>query len=315
MKANELKGHLAMTGANVMWGVMSPVSKLVLAGSLISPLILSELRIFGATALFWIASMFTKPEHVPHKDMMKLFFAALLGVVFNQGAFIFGLGMTSPIDASIITTSTPILTMVIAALYLREPITGKKVLGIFLGATGALLLILSSQQANASGQSGNIWGDLLCFSAELCFSLYIVLFKGIIGRYSPVTLMKWMFTYSSICLVPFSYGELSQVVWSSLDLATYAGIAFVVVGATFLSYLLIPIGQHNLRPTVATMYCYVQPIIASIVTILWGMDRFNLWKVIAVVFVFSGVFLVTRSKSRAQMEAYEREKRRLAEKG
>lgn len=296
-----------MTVANVMWGMMSPISKIIMAGSIITPLVLTNLRIFGATLLFWLASCFCKQEHVTHKDMMKLFFASLLGIIFNQGAFIFGLGLTSPINASIITTSTPILTMVIAALYLKEPITGKKVLGIFLGATGALTLILSSQQM-INGNGSNIWGDLLCFFAELSFSLYIVLYKGLIGKYSPVTLMKWMFTYSSICLIPFSYGTFSEVDWSGLNIQIYAGITFVIVGATFIGYLLIPVGQHNLRPTVVTMYCYVQPIVASIVAILWNMDSFNIWKVIAVVLVFSGVFLVTRSKSRAQMEAYERNK-------
>lgn len=290
-----------MTVANVMWGMMSPISKVIMAGGIITPLILTNLRIFGATALFWLASCFCKREHVRHKDMMKLFFAALLGIVFNQGAFIFGLGLTSPINASIITTSTPILTMVIAALYLREPITGKKVMGIFLGATGALTLILSSQQIS-SGNGSNIWGDLLCLFAEVSFSLYIVLYKGLIGRYSPVTLMKWMFTYSSICMIPFSYSQFSAVNWGGLDGQMIAGTTFVIVGATFLGYLLIPIGQHNLRPTVVTMYCYVQPIVASIVAVLWNMDSFSIWKVVAVILVFSGVYLVTRSKSRAQME-------------
>lgn len=301
MKNNAWKGHLGMTVANVMWGMMSPISKVIMAGGIITPLILTNLRIFGATALFWLASCFCKREHVRHKDMMKLFFAALLGIVFNQGAFIFGLGLTSPINASIITTSTPILTMVIAALYLREPITGKKVMGIFLGATGALTLILSSQQIS-SGNGSNIWGDLLCLFAEVSFSLYIVLYKGLIGRYSPVTLMKWMFTYSSICMIPFSYSQFSAVNWGGLDGQMIAGTTFVIVGATFLGYLLIPIGQHNLRPTVVTMYCYVQPIVASIVAILWNMDSFSIWKVVAVILVFSGVYLVTRSKSRAQME-------------
>lgn len=301
MKNNAWKGHLGMTVANVMWGMMSPISKVIMAGGIITPLILTNLRIFGATALFWLASCFCKREHVRHKDMMKLFFAALLGIVFNQGAFIFGLGLTSPINASIITTSTPILTMVIAALYLREPITGKKVMGIFLGATGALTLILSSQQIS-SGNGSNIWGDLLCLFAEVSFSLYIVLYKGLIGRYSPVTLMKWMFTYSSICMIPFSYSQFSAVNWGGLDGQMIAGTTFVIVGATFLGYLLIPIGQHNLRPTVVTMYCYVQPIVASIVAVLWNMDSFSIWKVVAVILVFSGVYLVTRSKSRAQME-------------
>lgn len=294
-----------MVGANVMWGFMSPVSKMVLVGSCITPLVMTDMRVFGATILFWIASLFTKREQVEHKDLMRLFFASLLGIVFNQGSFLFGVGLTSPIDASIVTTSTPILTMIIAAIYLKEPVTGKKVLGIFFGASGALLLILSGQKI-ANGNSSNIWGDLLCLLAQLSFSLYIVIYKDLIGRYHPVTLMKWMFTYASICIVPFSYSQIAAVDWQSLQPQIIAGVAFVVFCGTFLSYLLVPIGQRILRPTVASMYNYVQPIIASIVAIYWGMDSFSLLKVVAVALVFSGVFMVTRSRSRAQMEAEEK---------
>ena len=300
MNTNELKGHAAMLTANVMWGLMSPVAKLVFLGSAVTPFIMVDVRIVGAAVLFWIASFFTKREHVPHEDMLKLFFASLLGIVCNQGLYTFGLGITSPIDASIITTSTPILTMVIAAFYLKEPVTGKKVLGIFTGAGGALLLILSNKNINVS-QEGNVWGDIICLLAELSFSVYLVLFKGLISRYSPVTLMKWMFTYASICIIPFSYSGLITFDWASVPLELVGGMAFVVLGGTFFSYLLSPVAQRSLRPTVVSMYCYVQPIVASIVTVYWGMDSFNLLKVMAVFLVFTGVFLVTRSKSRAQM--------------
>lgn len=150
-------------------------------------------------------------------------------------------------------------------------------------------------------QEGNVWGDIICLLAELSFSVYLVLFKGLISRYSPVTLMKWMFTYASICIIPFSYSGLITFDWTSVPLELVGGMVFVVLGGTFFSYLLSPVAQRSLRPTVVSMYCYVQPIVASIVTVYWGMDSFNLLKVMAVFLVFTGVFLVTRSKSRAQM--------------
>lgn len=295
-----------MIGAETMWGLMAPIGKFILSGAVITPLLMTDFRMIGAACLFWIASLFTQPEHVNHKDMLSLFFAALFGIVFNQGTYIFGLGMTSPINASIVTTSLPILTMVIAAIYLREPITGKKLLGVFMGAVGALLLILSGQPMSG-GQSGSIGGDLLCLFAQFCFSLYLVFFKGLIGKYSPITLMKWMFTYASICLIPFSYTEIVQLDWSLLDYKVIAGLVMVVFCATFISYLLIPIGQKNLRPTVTSMYNYLQPIVASILAVAWGMDSFNALKIVAVVLVFSGVFFVTQSKSRAQLEAYKKQ--------
>lgn len=306
MKTNELKGHLAMLGANMMWGLMAPVSKFVLQSGMVNAVALTTFRMVGAAFLFWIASLFTKKESVPRKDLIKLFFAALLAIVFNQGSYIFGVSLTSPINASIITTTAPILTLVIAAVYLKEPVTGKKVGGIFIGALGALLLVLSSQQtstATAHANGSNVWGDLLCVLAQLSFSLYFVLFKGLIGRYSPVTLMKWMFTYASLCTIPFSFSHVCVIDYAALPADLYFGIAQVVIGGTFISYLLIPVGQHNLRPTVAIMYNYVQPIVASLVAVLWGMDSFGPLKTVAVVLVFSGVYIVTQSKSRAQLEA------------
>ena len=194
MNGSTWKGHGAMLGANVMWGLMSPLAKLVMAGGVVVPLLVTDLRIFGAMLLFWLFSFFQRRERVPLRDHAKLFAASLLAIVLNQGSFIFGVGMTSPVDASIITTSMPLLAMVLAALFLGEPITGKKVLGIVAGASGALLLILGgTHQAGAVPRGDNfIAGDLLVLFAQLCYALYIVLFKHFVERYSPVTIMKWM---------------------------------------------------------------------------------------------------------------------------
>ena len=133
MKPEKLTGHAAMFGANAMWGLMSPVAKAVMTGGVVTPLVVTDLRVAGAMLLFWTASLFRRPEHVPPADMMKLFGASLLAIVFNQGCFIFGVGMTSPVDASIITTSMPLVAMILAAVLLKEPVTGKKLLGIAAG--------------------------------------------------------------------------------------------------------------------------------------------------------------------------------------
>ena len=303
------KGHAAMFGANAMWGLMSPISKFIMLGGAVTPLVVTDLRIGGAMVLFWIASFFQKPEHVSHKDLASLFVAALLGIVFNQGCFIFGVSLSSPGDASIITTSMPLWAMVLAALILKEPITGKKVLGIAAGASGALLLILGNGQ-NGQGTSATtaggtmIWGDLLVLLAQFCYALYIVLYKDFVNKYSLVTIMKWMFTYSFICILPFSANSLMRTDWSSLNLPELGGLSFIVVGATFISYMLIVVGQKNLRPTVAGMYNYIQPLVACIVAVCWGMDSFNFIKGMAVIFIFGGVYLVTSSRSRKELESY-----------
>ena len=305
MNLMKLKGHSSMLGANVMWGLMSPVAKFVMVGGAVTPLDVTHLRITGAMVLFWIASFFQKPERVAPKDLLKLLGASLLAIVFNQGCFIFGVGLTSPVDASIITTSMPLLAMVLAAIYLKEPITGKKVLGIAVGATGALLLILGSHQVSEAKAAGNhyIWGDLLVLLAQFSYALYFVLFKNFVNKYSLITIMKWMFTYAFICALPFSYNDLLHTEWKSLQNTEIGALVFIVVGSTFISYVLIVIGQKNLRPTVAGMYNYVQPLVASIVAVCWGMDTFNFVKIISVALIFGGVYLVTNSRSKAEMEA------------
>lgn len=287
-----------MFGAEFMWGLGAPVGKMILAGG-VSPLILTDCRMIGAAALFWVVSLFTKPEHVTPRDLLSIFFASLLGILFNQGLFLFGLQLTSPVNASIITTSSPIITMIMAAVVLREPVTKLKVGGVFIGALGALVLIVGGSSSDGSGMP---LGDILVVLAQISFSCYLVFFKHLTSKYTPVTLMKWMFTYASICMIPFSYGDLIGMDWSMLPVEVICGVAMFVVGPTFISYLLLPVGQRHLRPTVTSMYNYVQPIIASFVTVWMGLGGFTVSKGVAIVMVFTGVFLVTKSKSRADME-------------
>ena len=284
MAIQKYKGHLALLGAAIMWGLMSPIGKTALENG-ISGLSLATFRMTGGAVCFWIASIFAPKEQVKPHDLMMLFFAGLLGIVFNQGCFTFGLSLTSPIDASIVTTTAPIATMIVAAIYLKEPVTGKKVIGIFLGSIGALTLIMSSQ-GSTDDKAGSIPGDLLCLAAQISFSFYLAIFKGLISRYNIFTLMKWMFTYAAICFIPFSYHEV-----------------FVILGGTFFAYILMMIGQKTLRPTVISMYNYVQPIVGTSVSILLGMGTFGPAKGLAVVLVFLGVYIVTQSKSREQMLA------------
>ena len=301
MAIQKYKGHLALLGAAIMWGLMSPIGKTALENG-ISGLSLATFRMTGGAVCFWIASIFAPKEQVKPHDLMMLFFAGLLGIVFNQGCFTFGLSLTSPIDASIVTTTAPIATMIVAAIYLKEPVTGKKVIGIFLGSIGALTLIMSSQ-GSTDDKAGSIPGDLLCLAAQISFSFYLAIFKGLISRYNIFTLMKWMFTYAAICFIPFSYHEVSAIQFNEISTTTWGCVLFVILGGTFFAYILMMIGQKTLRPTVISMYNYVQPIVGTSVSILLGMGTFGPAKGLAVVLVFSGVYIVTQSKSREQMLA------------
>ena len=298
-------GHLSMLAASVMWGLMAPVSKAAMNSDAVSAMLVADVRAFGAAILFWILSLFTKQEKVDKRDYVKFFFAGMFAILLNQCVYVTGVSMTSPVDASIITTTLPIVTMIFAAIFIKEPITGRKAGGVLLGACGALLLVFGNRlmpgAAESVGQTAhlsNLFGDLLCFLAQCSYAVYLVIFRDLIKKYSPITLMKWMFTFASIVMIPVSARSLALTGWSSISFMEYAELAYVLVFGTFLCYLVVPVGQRYLRPTLVSMYNYVQPIVATIVAIIWGMDSFNILKVLAVVLIFSGVFLVNKSKAR-----------------
>lgn len=295
-----------MITANVIFGLNTPISKNVLQEYL-SPFSLTFFRMIGACSIFWIVSFFLKREKVVTKDIFIIFLASMFGIFINQFSFVMGLSITSPVNAALIVTVTPILTMIVSFIFLKEPITGKKVGGVFMGATGAILLIVTSHSI-AGGFSGNIWGDIFCFTSSLAYAIYLTAFRGLIDRYHPVTLMKWMFLFAAIVAFPFCYKSISQVDYFGLPVVGYLEITYVVVAATFVTYLLIPIGQKGLRPTTLTMYNYLQPIIATCIAIAFGLDTLGYVKVISAGLIFSGVYFVIKSKSRAQLEA---EKRKL----
>ncbi len=284
--------------ANVAWGLMAPFAKMAMSAEAISSWVLVSFRVGGAAIAFWIASLFVKKEKVPAKDLWLMVVASILGIILNQGVFTLGISYTSPINASIVTTTLPIITMIIAAFYLKEPITWMKFGGIVVGGSGAVLLILNS--ANAGGGAGNnsMLGILLCLMAQTCYALYFVLFKNLISKYSPITLMKWMFLFGSIVYIPFNLHQIIAIPFAALPVSLWLQILFVVLGATFFSYMMVPIGQKYIRPTVATMYNNVQPIVASIATVALGMGKFGWVKAAAIVLVFVGVYIVTRSRSR-----------------
>lgn len=295
------KGHVALLAANIIWGLNAPIGKEALA--VVSATAVTAYRMLGACFAFWVLSLFLPREHVTPRDKFLLLFAALFGIVFNQGMFIYGLSLTSPVDASIITSMPPIITMILSALFLREPITWKKVIGTVLGVSGALILIFGNSSSHGGAASGNAMGDLLCLLAQVSFCIYLTLFKNLISRYSPVTVSKWLFLYASICFLPFSYEEVLAVDYLALPFSIYWRIGFVVFGATFLSYLFMTTGQHLLRPTIISMYNYAQPVVATIVSVALGLSAFSFSIGVAVLLIFSGVYFVTQSKSRAQLDA------------
>lgn len=300
MEKKKLTGHISLFIANIIFGVNNPISRSLMP-DILSPYTLTFFRLAGGMLLFWSVSLFLKKEKVPAKDILLLFFASLFALIFNQLPFFIGLSMTSPIDASIVVTMLPIVTMILAAIIIKEPITLMKAVGVLVGASGALLIVFNSHPTH-TGQS-NFWGNVIVFAAVSSFALYLTLFKEVISKYSAITIMKWMFLFATIVCLPFCYKPIMATNFSALSGGTCLRISFVVLFATFVGYLLIPIGQKVLRPTTFSMYNYVQPIMASLVAIVIGLDTFGYEQALAGLLVFSGVYIVTQSKSRAQIEA------------
>jgi len=300
MEKNKLNGHTAIFAANLIFGLNAPISR-TLMPELLSPYTLTFFRMSGGLVLFWLVSLFCKKEHVPLKDILMLFFASIFALILNQLPFFVGLSMTSPIDASIVVTMLPIVTMLLAAVIIKEPITWLKAIGVLVGASGALILVFFSHSLHV-GKS-NFWGNIIVFGGVASFAVYLTVFKNLISRYSPVTVMKWMFLFGTIVCFPFCYTPLVHTDFTLLTSGTYWRIGYMVVFATFLGYLLIPIGQKILRPTTLSMYNYLQPVVASFVAVAIGIDTFGFEKAISGVLVFAGVYIVTQSKSRVEVEA------------
>jgi drug/metabolite transporter (DMT)-like permease len=295
------KGHLLMVIAYAVFGLNIPAVKSIIGVEGITGLTVTFYRMAGAAVLFWVASIFVRREKVPLRDLGMIFVAGLFCIFLNQLPFIVGVSLTSPIDAAVITTIGPMITMVLAAVFLREPITWLKAGGVAVGAAGALMLILGGGAAAGRG-GASIVGDMLCVASCVSFAIYLTAFKRLYTTYSPVTLMKWMFLFSAALSLPVCWSDVAAVDYAALEWDVWATIAFIVGGATFLTFFLLPIGQRYLRPTVLSMYNYLQPTVAAAVAVAAGMDTFGPAKGIATVLVFAGVWLVTRSRSRAQSE-------------
>ncbi len=285
-----------MFWACAFWGLMAPVGKDAMTHGL-DGLTMVSFRVAGGAVLFWLTSLVVPKERVSLKDVLRFAAAAVFGLVLNQCCYTIGLSITSPINASIVTTSMPIFAMILAALILKEPITGKKALGVMMGCSGALMLILTSA-AHASDKVGDIRGDLLCLGAQFSFALYLSLFQSLIRRYTVFTINKWMFLWATVIILPFTLSHIREVTSEPIPTKTWLEAGYVVLFGTYFSYILTMVGQKTLRPTVVSVYNYVQPLVSVIVSVLAGIGVFTWTQALAVVLVFGGVMLVTKSRSR-----------------
>lgn len=291
LKNNIFRAHLSIIGANIFFGINYAVAKGIMPIYL-KPNGFTLLRILTAFSLFFILATFVKKEKIERKDYPRFIAAGILGVAFNQFIFLHGLNLTSPIDSSIIVTINPIIVMIIASMAIGEHITVKRIIGLILGASGALLVILN--RGVISFSSEHFLGNVMIFLSTFAYAGYLVVAKPLMQRYDPITVMKGVFFVGLVFIAPVGFNELVQNSWSTIPASIWGSILFVLLGSTFLAYLLMSWGLKNVRATTVSIYNYSQPVIASFVAVLIGQDLIDAPKIVAVILVFIGVYLVSR---------------------
>ena len=296
--STNISGHIACFTAYAIFGVNIIVCKDLTSGHLISPIGIFTLRSLGAGLMFWILSLFLPAEKVEKKDYLKILAAAFLGYFVTQLTFLVAIPDVTPMHCSIISSMSPIYTMFIAAVVLKEPLSWKKAGGVVLSLCGILFLIFNNASGTSGASESKLSGIFLMFLNSLSFSLYLGIFKPVIAKYSVVTFMKWIFLFSALMSLPLSLREIVSLEWTKIPSVQMWELGFLIVFATFVSYFLIPFGQKRIRPTLVSMYSYIQPIIATIISIILCMDILTWQKLMAALMVFAGVFIVSRSRAK-----------------
>ena len=292
-----LIGHCAAFIAYAIFGFNIIVCKDLTSGGLIPPLGIFTLRSLFAGSLFWLVSLFQPKETIEKKDYIRIFAASMLGFMTCQVTFLVGIPHITPMDCSILTAMAPVYTMITAAIVIKEPITLKKSIGVAVSLAGVIYLIINRVSISEGAAESTPFGIFMIILNVLSFAMYLGIFKPLIAKYSVVTFMKWIFLFSACVSIPFSIKGLVNVDWTGIPKIQYAELAYLIICATFITYYLIPIAQKRIRPTLVSMYTYVQPIIAIAISIAIGMDTLTWQKLLATALVFGGVVIVNQSRA------------------
>ena len=297
--SKKVLAHLALFAVNLLYGANYVIAKGVMP-KYVGPNGFILMRVIGAVALFWMIFLF-RFQKVAKKDLITLAFCGLFGVGLNQLLFFNGLMRTSPLNASIIMTMTPIIVFILSIIFLKEKSTRTKIIGILLGTGGSIMLTMLSKQVGSEASS---LGDLFILLNAVSYSIYLVLVKPLMVKYSPLTVISWVFAFGLVYVLiwPFSTSELSIVEWSTMPTDIPWRIIFVVVGVTFLPYLLTVVAMKNVSPSVASSYIYFQPVLTGLfiyIFYLIGSDDytadFSYLKLLCAIVIFVGVYLVSKS--------------------
>ena len=286
---------LAAFGATAIYGMNHTISKVVMP-HYIGPFGFIMLRVVGACILFWLISFFIPKETIERKDFLRIAFTALFGMCINMLMFFKGLQLSTPINSGVIVTLTPIIILILSAFFLKEKLTQFKFLGIVLGFTGALLLILYGNSNKVINAPDISLGNTMLLINAVSFGAYLVMVKPLTKKYSTVTLMKWMFLLGVIYTFPFTITEFIEVSWKTLPFEAIWRIGFVIVGTTFLTYMFNVYALKTLPATTIGAFTYLQPIITIVYAVITGNDILDSVKILACLLVFLGVYLVSKKR-------------------
>ncbi len=296
------KRTLALIGAtivSIIYGVTFTIAKDVMP-KYVDAYGFILMRVGGSTILFWLVWLFTRMpdkvrnERIDRTDFPRIIWAAFFGVALNMLSFFKGLSLTSPISASVIMVSTPMIVLMLSAIIIKERMRKRMVFGIVLGLIGTAFLILYGKSVgNATNAS---LGNFLVFVNATSYGLYLVMVKKLMDKYNAFTFVKWIYLIGFVMVLPFGWSEFEAVNWALMPTDMYWKIGFVVVFSTFLTYLLNLLSMRELKPTTVAVFVYLQPVFATVFAISLGKDELTLVKIVSAVLIFTGVYLVTQKK-------------------
>ncbi|RZS99124.1 DMT family transporter [Aquimarina brevivitae] len=283
---------LAAFGASLIYAINHTLAKGVMP-TYIQPFGFIFLRVSGAALLFWIAAAFGPQQKIEKSDWPRILACALFGMVINMLMFFKGLELSTPINSSVMITVSPILVFILSAIFISEKITLLRTIGIALGFSGAIGLILFGEE-NRQDAPNIPLGNVLFIVNATSYAIYLVIVKPLTAKYHAITLMKWFFLIGVIINFPITIGEFSAVEWTALPTHVIWKMAYVVIGTTFLTYLLNVFALKTLKASTIGAFIYLQPFLAILFAIAMGADTLSVTKVVSAVLVFIGVYLVTR---------------------
>jgi len=283
---------LAVFLVQLLYGLNYTYAKNVINEGFVQSFAFVLLRVVGATILFWLFGLFFKTEKIAKKDFVTIFFGALFGVGINMLLFLKGLELTTPIHASVIMTITPVIILILSIFYLDEKLTKMKILGIILAFSGGLLLTALGKSTRVGDNVA--LGNLCIFINAVSYSIYVIIIKRLTAKYHPFTFIKWLFLFGILFTLPFGYQETLEIQWHTFTPYIWFSVLFVIVGATFGTYLLNPLALNSLKASTVGTFIYLQPVIAGVFAIIMGVDAISPIKLGAMILIFSGVYLVTK---------------------